>query len=155
MVYRVAYRFAGTAEDADELSQECFVRAYRQLARYDRRRPFKPWLMRVCSNVCLNWAKARSRRSAREEPLHEEHWTESGDNIETATLKNMERQAVMEALNSLSPDIRLLLVMRFISCQTFREISEQTGVKLPTVAWRVSKGIEKLRESLSAEGVIE
>ena len=155
LVYRLAYRFAGAVEDADDLSQECFLRAYQQIGRFDCRRPFKPWLMRLCSNVCLNWVKSRSARTSREEPLLEEAWIDPNEDVEVATMNKLEQQRVLHALDTLPPDIRLLLVMRFVSGQTLREISEQTGVKLPTVAFRICKGVDRLRESLSMEGVAE
>lgn len=151
VVYRIAYRFAGTAEDADDLCQDCFIRAYRQLGKYDHRRPFKPWLIRVCSNVCLNWAKSHRRERDKEEPLGETEYPNDAESLESTVVKKMERQAVLRALNEVSPDVRLLLVLRFVQGLTLREIAEQTGIKLPTVAFRIAKGIERLRERLRAE----
>lgn len=57
-VYRICYRMAGNAEDAEDWAQECFVRAYSQLGRYNASRPFAPWLMRVTTNTCVNLAKS-------------------------------------------------------------------------------------------------
>lgn len=155
VVYRLAYRFAGTAEDADDLSQECMLRAYRQIRKYDRRRPFKPWLMRLCANVCLNWAKTRSRTASREEPLCDDLWIDGRESVEKATMKMLERQSVLEALAELPPETRLLIAMRFTLGQTLREISEQTGIKLPTVAFRITRAVEQLRQRLIPEGVEE
>ncbi len=152
-VYRVAYRFSGSAEDADDLCQDCFIHAYRQIGKYDHRRPFKPWLMRVCSNVCLNWAKRRRKTHELEEPLAGRDFADGAESMETSTLKKLEKQSVLRALQAVPAEMRLLLVLRFVSGLTLREISEQTGVKLPTVAFRISKGIQKLRERLSREAV--
>src|SRR5687768_15809701 len=64
-VYRLCYRSAGNAEDAEDWAQECFLRAYRQLGRYDPAQPFAPWLLRVATNACINLATARDRRQKR------------------------------------------------------------------------------------------
>src|SRR5437763_7712287 len=64
-VYRICYRMAGNAEDAEDWAQECLVRAYRELRRYNPVMPFRPWLFRVVSNACINLAKTRSRRRDR------------------------------------------------------------------------------------------
>ncbi len=73
-VYRICYRMAGNAEDAEDWAQECLVRVYRQLGRYDPELPFAPWLMRVVANACINLAKTRSRRQS---------WVELGLDEET------------------------------------------------------------------------
>src|SRR5208283_4278272 len=70
-VYRLAYRFGGSADRADDLCQECLVRAYEQIGRYDLARPFLPWLMRVAYNVCINHSKGETKRRRRETALHD------------------------------------------------------------------------------------
>src|SRR5437870_13523605 len=61
-VYRICYRGAGNAEDAEDWAQECFLRLYRQLGRYDPELPFAPWLLRVVTNVCIDLGRTRSRQ---------------------------------------------------------------------------------------------
>jgi RNA polymerase sigma-70 factor (ECF subfamily) len=148
-LYKLAYRFAGSVERAEDLCQEILIRAFVQIGKYDQRRPFQPWLMRVASNVCLNWKESERNRGRREVALEEELVLPSGENLERDVIDRMERTDVLDALHQLPQEIRLLVVMRFSLGLTFREISEQTGIKLPTVAFRVSKGIEALRRTLS------
>ena len=81
-VYRICYRMAGNAEDAEDWAQECLVRVYRQLGRYDPELPFAPWLMRVVANTCINLAKTRARRQER---LNLELPEESGDTREAGS----------------------------------------------------------------------
>src|SRR5712691_10097315 len=64
-VYRICYRSAGNAEDAEDWAQECLLRVHRQLDRYDPAQPFAPWLLRVVGNTCINLAKARARPQER------------------------------------------------------------------------------------------
>ena len=60
--YGIAYGFVGNREDALELAQEAFVRAYKAMARFDPRLPFYPWMYRIVKNTCLNHLKKRKRR---------------------------------------------------------------------------------------------
>src|SRR5947209_7908613 len=66
-VYRICYRMAGNAEDAEDWAQECLVRVYRQLGRYDPEQPFAPWLLRVVANTCINLARTRAGRQEKVE----------------------------------------------------------------------------------------
>src|SRR5947208_16785550 len=64
-VYRICFRMAGNAEDAEDWAVECLVSAYRQLGRYDPERPFAPWLTRVVVDRCLRQASSRANRRER------------------------------------------------------------------------------------------
>lgn len=152
VIYRIAYRFTGSTEDALDLSQSCLVRAYSNISRYDAGRPFKPWLMRLCANACLNWARQASRTRAAEAPIEDETVLAT-DDVEAVVLGSAERLAVAEAVRQLGPELRLPIIMRFTLGKTLREISEETGVKLPTVASRITRGIELLRSALQGSEV--
>lgn len=67
-VYRICYRCAGNADDAEDWAQECFVRTFRQLGHFDPSLPFAPWLLRLVANTCINLAKARARHAEPCEP---------------------------------------------------------------------------------------
>ncbi|MDR3689574.1 MAG: sigma-70 family RNA polymerase sigma factor [Fimbriimonas sp.] len=148
-LYKLAYRFAGSVERAEDLCQEILIRAYVQIRKYDAKRPFQPWLMRVASNVCLNWREGESRRHDRELPLDDDLAAHASEDVEREVFDRMERQELIDALAKLPTQVRLLVVMRFSLDLTFREISEQTGIKLPTVAFRIAKGVEALRSALT------
>ena len=63
-VFRLAYRLTGREEDADDVVQETFLKAFRQLARFESRSSFGTWLYRIATNVCLNRIRGRRRSSA-------------------------------------------------------------------------------------------
>lgn len=150
-VFRLAYRFAGTIEGAHDLCQDCLLRAYEQIHRFDPGRPFLPWLYRVCTNVCLNWRAADGRRTpaAGFVSLEEiEVPTEEGDGV---TDRIVRRRWILEGLAALEPKVRLAIVLRFVAGLSYREIAEATGAKLPTVAYRVASGLEKLRRLVDSE----
>lgn len=155
-VYRLTYRYSGNTEDANDLSQDCFVRAFQQIRRFDSDRPFLPWLMRLAANVCLNSVKSRKRLRSREASLEDESLAyaigiSSEGDAELEAMEHVEHQQVRAELANLPDDIRLLVSMRFVLGLSFREISEATGVKLATVAFRVSKGLDLLRKRLAPE----
>lgn len=154
-LYKLAYRFAGSVERAEDICQEILVRAYLQMTKFDPARPFQPWLMRMASNVCLNWKEGENRRSSSETYLDEDFVIPAPENVEEEVFDRMERQSLVEALAALPNDTRLLVVMRFSLGLTFREISEQTGIKLPTVAARVARGIDALREALTSNSEVQ
>jgi len=152
-VYRLCYRMAGNAEDAEDWTQECFVRVYQQLGRYNAERPFTPWLMRVVANTCISLSKARMRRDSRVQVgLNTE--MEQGSSEEDPlyrTLANAERQEIQEALDTLSPLVRQTLVLWAQEDLTFRELGEVLGAPLPTVSARVQRALLHLRARLLPE----
>jgi RNA polymerase sigma-70 factor, ECF subfamily len=149
-VYRVCYRMAGNAEDAEDWAQECLVRVYRQLGRYDPELPFAPWLLRVVANTSINLARARARRqenlelgldedsealSLAPDPLH-------------AALSGEEGRQVRAAVRVLPAPLRQAVVLRVLEDLSFRELAEVLGVPLQTAASRVRRGLMQVRERL-------
>ena len=148
-IYRLCYRMAGNAEDAEDWTQECFVRVYQQLNGFDAARSFAPWLLRVASNTCINLAKARSRRECRVQVglSGSERSSPQGDPLQRA-LAGAETQDLHQALDTLSPLLRQTLVLWAQEELTFRELGEVLGVPLPTVSARVQRALSHLRDRL-------
>lgn len=154
-VYRICYRCAGNPEDAEDWSQECFIRAYRHLGYYDPRLPFEPWLLRIVYNTCVNLAKARSRR--RVETLVSIADVEESavpartpDPLARALCADEERQA-LQAVEGLPPELRAAVVLRVLEDLSFRELSEVLGVPLQTAATRVRRALELIRKRIGVE----
>jgi len=156
-VYRLAYRMVGNHEDAQDVSQECFVRLYRVLPKYNPKLPFAPWLYRICTNLCINWLQRRSRRIATQSMTGTEEWTDRWDvpdlepGPEQVIATKEDRERVLAAVGELPLQLRLPLVLRFLLDLTFREISEILGLPLGTVATRVRRATEMLRKTIHAE----
>jgi RNA polymerase sigma-70 factor, ECF subfamily len=157
-VYRICYRMAGNAEDAEDWAQECLVRVYRQLGRYDPELPFAPWLMRVIANTCVTLARSRARRQERVElGLDEESGVVSlaPDPLQAA-LSGEEGRQVRAAVRLLPPLLRQAVVLRVLEEMSFRELAEVLGVPLQTAASRVRRGLLQVREQLErAEVAVE
>src|SRR5262245_26783360 len=101
--YRAAYLVTHDAAAAEDIAQESFLAAIRALDRFDRRRPFGPWLHRIAVNRAIDWARARSLRS--EVELHESS---------VAVSAPSEPDETLSALARLPPEQRAVLVMRYV-----------------------------------------
>ena len=154
-VYRICYRMAGNTEDAEDWAQECFVRAYRELKRYNPSMPFRPWLFRVASNACINLAKTRSRRRDRMD-LGIDHLSipagSASDPVHT-TLAVEDTQAIRAALETLPLPMRQAVVLRLLEGLSFRELGEILNVPTQTAATRVRRALIRVREQLHRNGV--
>src|SRR5438270_2144254 len=149
-VYRICYRMAGNAEDAEDWAQECLVRVYRQLGRYDPELPLAPWLLRVVANTCINLARTRARRQANVELGLDEDMDAvslAPDPLQAA-LSGEEGRRVRAAVRLLPAPLRQAVVLRVLEELSFRELAEVLGVPLQTAASRVRRGLTQVRERL-------
>lgn len=154
-VFRICYRMAGNPEDAEDWAQECFVRAYQQLRRYNPDLPFAPWLLTVVSNTCINLAKARSRRQDRTAPWFADNTqlVASGATPEQSALISEQTRTIHAALETLPPALRQAVVLRVLEGLSFRELADVLGVPLQTAATRVRRALSQVRERLSGSGI--
>jgi RNA polymerase sigma factor (sigma-70 family) len=149
-VYRICYRSAGNAEDAEDWAQECFVRAFQKLGSYDPAMPFTPWLLRVVANTCINLAKTRTRRQGWLElglTEEDEYVAPDGDPAKAA-LAGDEARRVRAAIEALPALLRQAVVLRVLEDLSFRELAEVLGVPLQTAAARVRRALIQVRERL-------
>jgi RNA polymerase sigma-70 factor (ECF subfamily) len=136
--YRAAYLVVHDAAGAEDIAQEAFLAAVRSLDRFDRRRPFGPWLHRIVVNRAIDWARARSLR--REAELVEA----------TASDPDPPRElpALLVALAALPPEQRAVIVLRHLLEYTPGEIAELLELPRGTVNSRLRRGLDQLAEQL-------
>jgi len=154
----VAYRLLGNRDDAVEVSQEAFLRAYRSLEKLKEPARFGPWLMRIVSNLSLN--ARRSRKSGTTGALDENQGadgmaTGEGGPATTVTftpdsrMQHREMQAALEeALETLPEKQRLSLVLFTIEGWAQKDIAELLECSLENVKWNVFQARKRLRERL-------
>jgi len=159
-VYATALHILGNHSDADDVTQETFVRAYRGIANFDGRADFFTWLYRITVNTALNHVRSNKRVAAladagstevdhgggRPEALGVPERTPS----EWLSLSR-EVQRVLEAISTLSPPLRVTLVLATVEQLPHKQIAEILDVPEGTVAWRVNEARRILRERLSGE----
>ena len=142
--YRAAYLVVHDGPAAEDIAQEAFLAAIRTLDRFDRRRPFGPWLHRIVVNRAIDWARSRSLRA------------EVGDAPLAAVADDDRAGAafsppVVAALGALSPDHRAVIVLRHLLEYTPGEISELLELPRGTVNSRLRRGLDELAERLESE----
>ena len=148
---RVAF-LAGGPIDAEDAVQEAFVKAYRALPGFRAGSPFRPWLLRIVANEAKNRRRAAGRRTRL--ALRVESDRPSGDaapSPETAVLEEDERVTLLEAVNRLRDDDRMVLGYRFLLGLSERETADALGVAPGTVKSRTSRALSRLRKELPVD----
>jgi RNA polymerase sigma-70 factor, ECF subfamily len=150
IAFRTAYVVAGNAADAEEAAQDGFVKAWRALGRFRRGAPFRPWLLQIVANEARNRRRSAGRRAglALRALADEGVSGDAAPSPEAALLSREERSRLLDAVNALPEDARLVL-----SCRYFLELSEEEtaatlGIRVGTVKSRTSRALERLREAL-------
>src|SRR5215204_1894989 len=129
---RAAYLVVHDAAAAEDIAQEAFLAAIRNLDRFDRRRPFGPWLHRIVVNRAIDWTRARQLRAESE--------------LGEAPAPEPERLdgTLLAALAALPPDHRAVIVLRHLLEYTPGEIAELLGLPRGTVNSRLRRGLDEL-----------
>lgn len=142
---RFATRMLGSREDAEEATQETFLRAYRALARYDERTSFRTWLMSILANRCRTTLLHRRRRAAR--------LVLDGDAVaqasqESSAAETELRDAIERALCQLEPAQREAFLLRHVEQLSYEEMAIVTGAGISALKMRVRRACERLQRLL-------
>src|SRR5436190_3228179 len=140
--YRAAYLVGHDAAAAEDIAQESFLAAVRNLDRFDRKRPFRPWLHRIVVNRAIDWSRARAlRREVGDAPL--------GIAAAPPSPDAPHAHALAEALAELSPEHRAVIVLRHLLHYTPGEIAELLDLPRGTVNSRLRRGLDTLAARLA------
>jgi RNA polymerase sigma-70 factor, ECF subfamily len=144
--YRAAYLVVHDSAAAEDIAQESFLAAVRGLDRFDRRRPFGPWLHRIVVNRAIDWSRARTLRREMGETLLETVAAPAAPGHDDAEL-------LAGALGELSPEHRAVIVLRHLLEYTPGEIAELLGLPRGTVNSRLRRGLDELAARIGEEDV--
>lgn len=149
-VYRLAYRLSGNQHDAEDLTQETFMRVFRSLNNYQPG-TFEGWLHRITTNLFLDMV--RHRQKIRMEALPEDYERVPGNEMSPEQAYNVAHldPALQAALDQLAPDFRVAVVLCDVVGMSYDEIADTLGVKMGTVRSRIHRGRSQLRASLEAQ----
>jgi RNA polymerase sigma-70 factor, ECF subfamily len=144
-IFRLALRYTGERAQAEDLAQETFLRAYKNLASYDRSKPAGPWLCTIAANLCRNWL-----RDNRELPFDftEESFLPTESGPEELYLQKESETEVLQALEKLPLIYREVLLLRHVGELSYGEIAEALKLELSIVKNRLYRGRLMLKESL-------
>jgi RNA polymerase sigma-70 factor (ECF subfamily) len=146
-VYRLAYRLTGNQHDAEDLTQETFVRVFRSLASY-KPGTFEGWLHRITTNLFLDMVRRRSRIRMEALPEDTDRLPGLGPEPEQVFSDTHLDPMLQDALDELPPEFRAAVVLCDIEGLSYEEIGATLGVKLGTVRSRIHRGRAALRSSL-------
>ena len=148
-LHRLAFRMTGSADDAEDVVQEAFIRAFRQLHSYDGRAAVSTWLHRITVNCAVDLLRARRRRpedSGHEEILMSHH--EPTSMQERHAHASDIRDAVSRAMASLSANEKTAFVLRHFEGMSIDEIGKTLGTKINATKHTVFRAVQKLRQEL-------
>ena len=161
-VYSLALRMVGNEEDARDMAQEAFIRAYGSLAGFRGDSKFSVWLYRLTSNICIDFLRSRGKKrtvsmtwagdegeDAGELEIPDETWSP-----ENQLERSLTRESVRRGLESLSPQYREILLLREINGLSYAEIAGALSLEEGTVKSRIFRARKKLCDFLLREGNI-
>ncbi|WP_424565430.1 RNA polymerase sigma factor SigE [Tamaricihabitans halophyticus] len=146
-VYRLAYRLSGNQHDAEDLTQETFIRVFRSLASY-KPGTFEGWLHRITTNLFLDMARRRSRLRWEGLPEDTDRLVGDGPSPEQVYASTHLDPDLQAALDELPPEFRAAIVLCDVEGLSYEEIGATLGVKLGTVRSRIHRGRQALRVAL-------
>lgn len=149
IAFRVAYLVTGASADAEDVLQEAFVKAFRQIRRFDPNRPFRPWLLRIVGNEARNRRRSQARRfqyetaaSARSEAAP------SRELPEEAVLRADIDRHLLSAVNGLPTRERLIVGLRYFLDLSTQEAAVALSVPEGTVKSRLNRALRRLRDEI-------
>ena len=148
-VYGLCVRLLNHHQDAEDVTQEVFLRMFRSLNRWDATRPLRPWVLGITVNRCRTWAGRRSRGPELAEYLHETPDRRPGDDsLELA-------QEIRGAVDGLREDYRAVFVLFHEHGQSYEEIAEVIGRPVGTIKTWLHRARLELLDHLRSRGLVE
>jgi RNA polymerase sigma-70 factor (ECF subfamily) len=149
-VYRLAYRLTGNPHDAEDLTQETFVRVFRSLASY-KPGTFEGWLHRITTNLFLDMVRRRARIRMEALPEDSDRIAGNGPEPEQVFYDTHLDPDLQAALDELPPEFRAAVVLCDVEGLSYEEIGATLGVKLGTVRSRIHRGRAALRTAIERQ----
>ena len=150
-IYALAYRTIGREEDARDVCQETFLRAYRALPKFRREAKFSSWIYRIALNICNTKLRSRSKFTISLDEQRELSGFElaaEADDLGSGIQQEQITRHVRRALQGLPAEMRLVIIMKEYEGLKFAEIAEVLGIPISTVKTRMYTGLSELRKRL-------
>ena len=157
-IYALAYRVIGREEDARDVCQETFLRAFRALGGFKGQAKFSSWLYRITLNLCRDWIRRERRQPLAQTPEGVDLVELAGEAEDTESIEELVARkeigaAVAKAMALLPEEQRTAIVLKEYHGLTFQEIADMLDCPLSTVKTRLYQGLTVLRRQLGREGV--
>jgi RNA polymerase sigma-70 factor (ECF subfamily) len=147
-VYGITYRMTGNHADADCVTQETFLKAFKSFSGFQGRADVGTWLYRIASNACLDFLRRRGRQAALPEAAAGRE-ADPDDRPEDLAAEEERRAAVRDTLAELDPEERMIITLTSMEGMSHRETAKVLGMPPGTVSWKVSAIKADLAKKLS------
>ena len=156
IVYNVALRMMNHSEDAKDISQEVFLKAYKNIKNFDERAMFSTWLYRITTNTCIDELRKRKGKQSYslEEELENEEGSmqrqiaDEGETPEESLLRVERKDELKKALAQISEEHRIAVILRDIRGLSYEEIAEIMDLPMGTVKSRISRARNQLKQEI-------
>jgi len=155
-VYKVSYRMLGNQQEAEDVAQETFLRVYANIDSYDPSYKFSTWIYRIASNLSIDQLRKKKQIYSLDKQVEgteglewHDRLSDPGQGPEDQLLTGELQGQVQEAINSLTPKYRSIMILRYLEDLSLSEISEVLKLPVSTIKTRIHRGRETLRKKLN------
>lgn len=140
-VFNLAYQFAGSYQEAEDLTQDIFLKLYGALRKYDFEKNFTAWLLTLAKNHLIDtYRKTKWEKAHRDEFDERFASPETAQGPESGLAQEADRKLVWAGLNELAPETRMAVILRDIQDKSYEEVAEILALPLGTVKSRINRG---------------
>jgi RNA polymerase sigma-70 factor (ECF subfamily) len=157
-IFNIAYQFVGRVDEAEDLSQEIFLKIFRSLHKFNMQACFAYWLIKVSKNYCIDYYRKKQKERAaivQKMDYHTAVVPEEEDNPVLELEKKEKASVLQKAFSGLPKSSRICVIMRDIQGYTYQEIAEILKIPEGTVKSRINRGRKLLAQLLSEEHLLE
>ncbi len=147
-IFNLAYRMTGSREDADDLTQETFIRAYQNLHRFDQSKKFFTWIYTIGINLIRNHLKKKERKVAHLTEVDSSLKQQRNGEGEGDVLSDDRMIRLEQIIRKLPVDLREAIILKFVQDLTFEELANVTGDSVSAVKMRIYRGLEKIKQMM-------
>ena len=140
-IFNMAYQFAGSYQEAEDLTQDIFLKLYNSLSKYDLKKNFSAWLLTLTRNYLIDEYRRTKWEKKTRDDFNEHYFpSEAFENPEEGVLKEENKRTIWRGINNLNSEIRIAVILRDIQGKKYDEIAEIMSLPLGTVKSRVNRG---------------
>lgn len=158
-VYNVVYRMLPNKEDAEDISQEVFIKAYKYIGKFDGKASFSTWIYKIAVNTCIDEIRKRKGKETismnneieGEEGAFVKEFADSGISVEEEVIAKEGFAAIKNAIDNLSEEHKTVITLRDLEGLSYTEIAEITDSSMGTVKSRLARGRKALKDIIAKD----
>jgi len=147
-IFNMSYQFSGSYPEAEDMTQEIFLKLYNALPKYDFEKDFTAWFLTLAKNYLIDqYRKTKWERTKRDD-FNDYYLASASESPENGIVRKENKKIIWESLNHISSDIRMVIILRDIQAKKYGEIAEIMSLPLGTIKSRVNRGRLQLAKIL-------